>query len=129
MATYMSFIYQQLNSFLNLGICKEYPSMARSKSPTGGKVRDAAVANSLISTEPVNSGSTQTEATRPENKKVLGVIKSDSRPHVVPINLEDEVRRRAYELAEQRGFSDGHETEDWLTAEREVLQRYRQQSA
>jgi hypothetical protein len=80
----------------------------------------------------VNSGSTQTEAARPDNKdnkKVLGVVKTDSRPHVVPINLEDEIRRRAYELAERRGFSDGHETEDWLTAEREVLQRYRQQSA
>jgi len=103
--------------------------MARSKYPTGSRQKDA-VANSpnLTSTEPVNSGTTQTEATR-ETKKVLGVVKSDSRPQVVPINLDDEIRRRAYELAEQRGFSGGHETEDWLSAEREVLQRYRQQSA
>ncbi len=45
------------------------------------------------------------------------------------MNLEDEIRRRAYELSKQRGFEAGHETEDWLTAEREVLQRYRQHSA
>jgi hypothetical protein len=47
----------------------------------------------------------------------------------VPINLEDEVRRLAYLLSERRGFEPGHETEDWLTAEREVRQRYHQQSA
>ena len=102
--------------------------MARSKSTTG-KPKDAAA--TLNPAEPVSSGTTQTEAARPDNgsKKVLGVVKSDSRPHVVPINLEDEIRRRAYELAERRGFASGHETEDWLTAEREVLARYRQQTA
>jgi hypothetical protein len=124
----MSFIHQQFNSFLNLGVCKEYPSMARSKFPTGGKQKDAG-SNNLPSNPLVNSGATQTEATHAETKKVLGVVKVDSRPHVVPINLENEIRRRAYELAQQRGFSSGHETEDWLSAEREVLQRYRQQSA
>jgi hypothetical protein len=44
----------------------------------------------------------------------------------VPINLEDEIRRRAYKLSQHRGFASGHETEDWLRAENEVLQRYRQ---
>ncbi|PYX30185.1 MAG: hypothetical protein DMG77_10590 [Acidobacteria bacterium] len=68
----------------------------------------------------------QTE-TRPDTRK-LGVVKTD-RPNLVPINLEDEIRRRAYELAQERGFESGHETEDWVTAEREVRQRYRQQSA
>jgi len=102
--------------------------MARSKFPTGSKQKDA-VPNNPTPNPPMNSGVTPAESTRTETKKVLGVVKSDSRPHVVPINLEDEIRRRAYELAEQRGFSGGHETDDWLKAEREVLQRYRQQSA
>jgi Protein of unknown function (DUF2934) len=101
--------------------------MAKSKFPAGSKQKSALPSN--LTNEPINSGSTQTEASRTETRKVLGVVKSDSRPHVVPINVEDEIRRRAYELAEQRGFSGGHETEDWLRAEREVLQRYRQQSA
>jgi len=63
----------------------------------------------------------------PESRK-LEVVKAEPRK-LVPINLEDEIRRRAYELYQQRANSSGSETEDWLTAEREVLQRYRQQSA
>lgn len=46
-----------------------------------------------------------------------------------PINVDDEIRQRAYELSEARGFIPGHENDDWLVAEREVLARYRQQSA
>jgi hypothetical protein len=38
-------------------------------------------------------------------------------------DLEAEIRRRAYELYEQRGYTPGHEHEDWLVAEREVLSR------
>jgi hypothetical protein len=38
-------------------------------------------------------------------------------------DLEAEIRRRAYELYEQRGYTPGHEDEDWLVAEREVLSR------
>lgn len=57
------------------------------------------------------------------------VVKSETRKNLVPINLEDEIRRRAYELYEQRGSGTGNEAEDWLTAEREVRQRYSQQSA
>jgi hypothetical protein len=33
---------------------------------------------------------------------------------------EQEVRVRAYELYQQRGGEEGHETEDWLQAEREI---------
>ena len=48
---------------------------------------------------------------------------------LVPINLEDEIRRRAYELYEQRGYLPGNEQDDWFTAEREILGRYNQRSA
>ncbi|HYY69537.1 MAG TPA: DUF2934 domain-containing protein [Terriglobales bacterium] len=37
--------------------------------------------------------------------------------------LEDEIRRRAHELYEQRGRQDGHDVEDWLRAEGEVMQK------
>lgn len=57
------------------------------------------------------------------------VMKTESRKNVIPINLEDEIRRRAYELYQQRGAASGSEAEDWLTAEREIRQRYHQQSA
>ena len=35
-------------------------------------------------------------------------------------NLADQIRRRAYELYEERGGQEGHELEDWLRAEAEV---------
>jgi hypothetical protein len=55
----------------------------------------------------------------------------EPKKHVAPtpINVEEEIRRRAYELYQQRGANPGHEHEDWFVAEREVLSRYRQHSA
>ena len=37
--------------------------------------------------------------------------------------LQEQIRRRAHELYEQRGRQDGHELDDWLQAESEVTQR------
>ncbi|HMC73863.1 MAG TPA: DUF2934 domain-containing protein [Terriglobales bacterium] len=42
---------------------------------------------------------------------------------ISPFDLEEEIRRRAYELHTERGYVDGHEVEDWLQAEREVSER------
>lgn len=36
------------------------------------------------------------------------------------VDLEGQIRRRAYELYERRGREAGHETEDWLQAEAEL---------
>jgi Protein of unknown function (DUF2934) len=35
--------------------------------------------------------------------------------------LDEKIRRRAYELYEQRGRTDGSDLEDWVQAEAEVL--------
>jgi len=51
-------------------------------------------------------------------------ISHDSNP-----DLETEIRRRAYELYEGRGCTPGHENEDWLIAEREVVARFQHQGA
>ena len=99
--------------------------MARIKSPSGNKQQKDPIANN---TAALAAAASAAENPSESNRK-LGVVKSDSRPTLIPINLEDEIRRRAYELSERRGFEAGHETEDWLSAEREVLQRYRQQTA
>jgi len=48
------------------------------------------------------------------------------RANVIPINLEEEIRRRAYQIFEERGAAPGSENEDWLRAEREILGRYQQ---
>jgi DUF2934 family protein len=121
-----------LNSFLNLGICKEYPNMARSKSISGGKTvsKEQTGVSNPASVPETKTVSAETAPSRmaPEVRK-LAVVKGESRKNIVPINLEDEIRRRAYELYEQRGSGSGSEAEDWLAAEREVMQRYHQQSA
>jgi hypothetical protein len=35
-------------------------------------------------------------------------------------NLEEEIRRRAHELYEERGREHGHDVDDWVRAEAEV---------
>lgn len=38
-----------------------------------------------------------------------------------PSNIEERIRRRAYELYAQRGRVDGFALDDWLQAERQIL--------
>ncbi|HWH56517.1 MAG TPA: DUF2934 domain-containing protein [Terriglobales bacterium] len=42
------------------------------------------------------------------------------------VDVESEIRRRAYELYESRGYVDGQAIEDWIQAEREVRARQSQ---
>ncbi len=44
-------------------------------------------------------------------------------------DLAEDIRRRAYELYEQRGREHGHELEDWLRAEEEVTRNRRRSAA
>lgn len=46
-----------------------------------------------------------------------------SRPVMVaePPDIEEQIRKRAYELFEVRGREEGHELEDWLRAEKEIV--------
>jgi hypothetical protein len=46
-----------------------------------------------------------------------------------PPTIEDEIRQRAYELFEARGRDEGHELEDWLRAEGEIVGRKRAAAA
>ena len=85
-----------------------------------------------VTTQPVQAQHSPTQPGKTNGAREgakLAVVKTESRATVMPINMEEEIRRRAYELSERRGFSSGHETEDWPMAESEVLQRYRQHSA
>jgi hypothetical protein len=45
------------------------------------------------------------------------------------INTEDEIRRRAFEVYEQRGREDGHDVEDWLRAQKEITQSQSRRAA
>ncbi len=112
--------------------------MAKTKNPSGNRRKDETLTNNTMPEHNVAApafAAPKAEPTMPvktngvrEGAK-LSMVKMESRATVMPINMEEEIRRRAYELAERRGFISGHETEDWLVAESEVLQRYRQHSA
>ena len=39
-----------------------------------------------------------------------------------PAEHEEKIRKRAFEIYERRGREDGRELEDWLEAEKEVLE-------
>jgi hypothetical protein len=45
------------------------------------------------------------------------------------VDVESEIRRRAYELYESRGYVDGQAEEDWIRAEREVRARQQKHTA
>ena len=126
--------------------------MARSKSILGSrtslttttqdkvKVKEQTVTGNGVNSPDLNAAARKMEpaelrpeapkakVTPPEQRK-LEVMKNEPRKNVVPINLEDEIRQRAFELYKQRGSGSGSEAEEWLTAEREVRQHYRRQSA
>ena len=102
--------------------------MAKAKTPSTNstKTNGEAVSPSVTPVNPVNP------SVSPEPVAEFRKAAAETRKNIVPINLEDEIRRRAYELWEQHGCVDGHENEHWLVAEREVRERYqtqRQQSA
>jgi len=110
--------------------------MARSKTRTGKPSETNPEATPVAPIEaavaPVASGgengkskakSQSTSQPRPE------IVKATPRSGVVPFSLEEEIRRRAFELYMQRGASSGSETDDWLVAEREILDRYQEHRA
>jgi len=104
--------------------------MARSKTRTGKPSETNPEATSVAPVE----AAVAPVASRGENGKSKSqsrpeIVKAAPRPSVVPFSLEEEIRRRAFELYEQRGASLGSETDDWLVAEREILDRYQERRA
>jgi hypothetical protein len=90
-------------------------------------------ANEVVAAEANGNGDAlnggDKKAVRKKTAAKPEIVRSDSRATILPINLEDEVRRLAYLLAERRGFEPGHESDDWFAAEQEIRQRYHQYSA
>jgi hypothetical protein len=103
--------------------------MAKPRVP---KKQNGEVGVATVQATPASMSADVTETVAAEPNKSLrkpSIVKSEGRTNVLPINLEDEIRRLAFLLAERRGFEPGHEAEDWVAAEREIRQRYHQQSA
>ncbi len=110
--------------------------MARSKTRTGKPSTNSPEATSVAPGETAvervasggENGRSQSNG-RSKSESRPELVKAAARPSVVPFSLEEEIRRRAYELYEQRGPLLGSETDDWLVAEREILNRYQEHRA
>ena len=50
--------------------------------------------------------------------------KPSTESKIETLPLEDQIRRRAYELYVQRGNESGSELDDWLQAEEEILRAH-----
>jgi hypothetical protein len=94
--------------FFELGVCKEY-CMAR--KTTGN----------TTTTRSKKAGASIPRATM----QVASEVPKNGKPVNRPVDLEEEIRRRAYELYLERrataGNAMGDENQDWLVAEREIL--------
>jgi len=51
----------------------------------------------------------------------------DDRKSTKAVNLDDEIRHRAYEIYLERSGTAGDPHQDWLMAEREIRARHRQE--
>jgi len=66
-------------------------------------------------------------ATKPKaEKKILQTPENGSSNgfQFSPADLEAEIRMRAYEIYQQRGYTNGRSDQDWFEAEREILARH-----
>jgi hypothetical protein len=61
--------------------------------------------------------------TMPEVNSTTPVRKASPSASSQTVELEAQIRQRAYELYQERGCAAGYENEDWLRAESEVLAR------
>src|SRR5260370_38754468 len=59
--------------------------------------------------------------TRPQLDEAIGILRGQP--------PEEDTRARAYELYEARGRAEGHDTEDWERAERELRDRLRTENS
>ncbi len=61
--------------------------------------------------------------------KAMGVAAPSNLTVMPPVDLGEEIRKRAYEIYEERGGNHGLDQDDWYRAEQEVLARYGRRSA
>ena len=56
-------------------------------------------------------------------KRTTSVSDAEPATSEQPQDMTDQVRARAYELYELRGREDGHDLDDWLLAESQLIQK------
>jgi len=114
----MLFIHQQIQSFLNLGACKEFPIMAKPRIPKKDKEANVKRASTVTNIPPpvadvkpefaqpvvaaVSAPDTaKTEMKKPEVRPATRkpeIVKSEGRANLLPINLDEEGGRVTIDL-------------------------------
>jgi hypothetical protein len=115
--------------FLELGICKEY-SMARkttgSTTTTRSKKAETSVQPAAVQSAPEVPKPEVTKEVRKNGKSAGGTTAKAAAS--VTVNIEEQIRVRAYELYLERratsGGDMGDQNQDWLVAEREIRSRH-----
>ncbi len=97
--------------------------MAKAKTPRTTTTSNSATENKQVITMPDGT------AAAPAKKIKATSPNSSASINPTPIDLEAQIRQRAYELYQERGYVDGFENEDWLQAEMEVRSRLNQQQS
>ena len=95
------------------------------RKTTGSSTTSSTTSRSKKTAASIQPAAVQVAPEVPKNGKPSNLVVVD-----LPVNLEEEIRRRAYELYLQRKATagnenvNGDENTDWLIAEREIRLRY-----
>jgi hypothetical protein len=92
--------------------------MANNKSTTGRTRKPSGVKKNLKQPIPID--------TITSSPQISSISINPGNIAGAPVHpeIQEEIRRRAYELYEQRGRQEGFHAEDWVRAETEILIRY-----
>ncbi len=113
-------LIQYVQPLLELGICKEY-MMARKTTGT---------TTTRSKKKPVLPVAVEASSEIVNEEKIATQVTAREIPGNGNGNVEEEIRRRAYELYLQRratagnDHGNGDENQDWFVAEREILSRH-----
>ncbi|HEY1938946.1 MAG TPA: DUF2934 domain-containing protein [Candidatus Angelobacter sp.] len=91
-----------------------------------------AVKSSKKSRKTTSSQKEETQPTStvtPINRGVNGSESQSRGPQAIELEIEEQIRVRAYELFEQRGRQEGFHHEDWERAKTEVLAKYHREKS
>lgn len=100
------------------------PRKTNGNTTTRSKKTAGSVPPAEVQVAPIVGGEVSKEVSKeaPKNGKPSNIV-----PINLNLNLEDQIRRRAYELYLERrataGSGSGDENQDWLIAEREIRSR------
>lgn len=96
-------------------------SLKKTPSKKSQKTSDSAKISPKSKTVPKPKGSSGTTV-KPKKDRVVAPTQAESQ-HKYYEGLGSRIAEKAYELYVQRGQEHGHDLEDWLEAERQILPR------